>query len=108
VRQARTHGLDGAQPVGGLVDLNGAMYGTTAFGGDKSCTSPFPFGCGTIYSVTTSGVESVLYRFAANRDGFNPMAALIDVHGSLYGTTEYGGKSKGLKKCCGTVFRLTP
>ncbi len=100
-------GSDGANPVAGLLDLNGTLYGTTYGGGnyDTSCTG----GCGTIYSVTTSGAENVLYRFALGRDGFSPRAPLTDVHGSLYGTTFYGGETKNRPKiCCGTVFQFTP
>jgi uncharacterized repeat protein (TIGR03803 family) len=46
---------------------------------------------GTVYSVTTSGKESVLHRFQGIPDGADPQAALIDVSGSLYGTTTFGG-----------------
>jgi uncharacterized repeat protein (TIGR03803 family) len=95
---------DGAAPVGGLLDLNGTLYGTTHAGGVTECVQKTPRGCGTIYSVTTSGAENVLYRFTGDRQGFNPMTALTDLHGSLYGTTFDGGK----KICCGTIFRFTP
>jgi uncharacterized repeat protein (TIGR03803 family) len=61
---------------------------------------------GTVYSISTSGSESVLYTFAGGSDGASPMASLLDVNGTLYGTTEYDGNKP---KCnCGTVFALTP
>ena len=44
-------------------------------------------GSGVVYSVTTSGAEKVLHSFGNGRDGKNPRAALIDVNGTLYGTT---------------------
>ncbi|HVR46092.1 MAG TPA: choice-of-anchor tandem repeat GloVer-containing protein [Candidatus Binatia bacterium] len=101
-------GSDGADPVGGLLDLNGTLYGTTYSGGGTDCFPTTNLGCGTIYSVTTSGAESVLHRFAGGSDGNSPMTALTDLHGSLYGTASRGGNTKYLKRCCGTVFRFTP
>jgi uncharacterized repeat protein (TIGR03803 family) len=59
--------------------------------------------CGTVYKVTTSGAETVLYRFAGGSDGANPVAALTSVDGVLYGTTEAGGDSNN----DGTVFEIT-
>ena len=45
----------------------------------------------------------VLHSFGASSDGAQPMASLINVNGTLYGTTEDGGTSGS-----GTVFALTP
>lgn len=93
-------GLDGAQPYAGLTSMNGMLYGTTYQGGVSG-----QIGYGTVFKITTSGVESVLYRFQVNgdpSDGAYPAAGLSDVGGTLYGTTtEYGQAS------CGTVFSLT-
>ena len=51
--------------------------------------------------------ETVLYSFCSLSncaDGYNPaFRLLIDHHGTLYGTTPYGGAYRG-----GTVFKLTP
>lgn len=45
-----TGALDGASPLGGLVmGANGALYGTTRYGGDTSCKPPL--GCGTAFRV---------------------------------------------------------
>ena len=67
-------------------------------------------GCGVIYSISTSGVETILHRFAGGSDGANPVANLINVTGTLYGTTPNGGDLS--VDCenygCGTVFALTP
>ena len=52
-------GKDGAHPPGGVITMNGTLYGTTTFGGKGSCTS----GCGTVFEVSRSGAEHVLYRF---------------------------------------------
>ena len=49
------------------------------------------------------GTEKVLHSFGNAADGANPAAALIDLNGTLYGTTEDGGLNG-----VGTVFALTP
>lgn len=51
-------------------------------------------GCGTIYSLDESGSEKVLHRFQGGSDGALPNdTALVDVNGTLYGTTTTGGSS---------------
>ncbi|MFY9720789.1 MAG: choice-of-anchor tandem repeat GloVer-containing protein, partial [Candidatus Cybelea sp.] len=92
----------GIVPVGALLPLGGTLYGTTNFGGllRKDC---YPAsGCGTVFQISPSGSESVLYRFTGNPSGTRPYAGLIDVNGTLYGTTQTGGKHNE-----GTVFALT-
>jgi uncharacterized repeat protein (TIGR03803 family) len=99
-----TGGSDGATPVGRLIDVNGTLYGTTQQGGGTGCgTSDYRHGCGTVYSVSTNGDENVLYRFSEGDDGWRPNAGLVDVKGTLYGTTYFGGKGCG----CGTVYSMT-
>ena len=86
---------DGSQPYGGLVGLNGKLYGTTSGGGAN--------GEGTVYSITTGGVEHVIHSFSlAATDGAQPMSTLIVVNGALYGTTLGGGRFGG-----GTIFRVS-
>jgi uncharacterized repeat protein (TIGR03803 family) len=87
---------DGWGPAASLIDVNGKLYGTTA-GGGSTCKS----GCGTVFGITTGGIEKVLYRFRKDPDGAYPEAGLIEVKGTLYGTTWGGGKRLG------TVFSLT-
>jgi uncharacterized repeat protein (TIGR03803 family) len=100
-------GTDGEVPAAGLIaDTTGALYGTTANGGNGPCSGGF--GCGTVFKLTPSGtsyVESVLYRFkGGSTDGAVPDASvIIDKHGALYGTTSTSGAYGG-----GTVFKLTP
>jgi len=106
---------DGANPEGALIDVGGTLYGTTYSGGSYSCYNGSSSGCGTVFSVTTSGIENVLHRFGSEKDGFRPLAGLIDVRGILYGTTTDGGtyyvcdiKGKGRGYTpCGTVFSIT-
>ncbi|MGB8909033.1 MAG: choice-of-anchor tandem repeat GloVer-containing protein [Candidatus Cybelea sp.] len=97
-------GDDGAQPFAGLIELNGTLYGTTAYGG-TGCSSSS--GCGTVFESTTSGQETVLYRFQGGKDGANPYAGLVDVNGALYGTTARGGTGCSGSGGCGTVFKIT-
>lgn len=91
-------GKDGAHPPAGVITMNGTLYGTTTFGGKGSCTS----GCGTVFEVSTSGEEHVLYRFKGRADGAYPQGGLIAVNGLLYGTTGFGGANN-----FGTVFDVS-
>jgi uncharacterized repeat protein (TIGR03803 family) len=91
-------GYDGYSPKASLIDLTGALYGTTAYGG--------AYGSGTVFSITTSGKYKIVYSFgrpgSSCCDGENPWAGLINVNGTLYGTTA-GGGALGV----GTVFSVT-
>jgi len=88
---------DGRDPVAGLTVVRNTLYGTTYDGGAS--------GYGTLYNITTTGVETVLhdFSFGAPHDGVYPKADLIYVKGTLYSTTYEGGVSRA-----GTVFALTP
>jgi len=93
---------DGTDPSdGALVDVGGTLYGTTDAGGASSnCFSGDI--CGTVFSITTTGKEQVLYSFGASpNDGGTP-SGLTNVRGTLYGTTTYGGQNGD-----GTVFGVT-
>src|SRR5581483_9068188 len=63
---------DGAGPTGRLIDVNDTLYGATAQGGANKCGSS---GCGTVFSITTSGSEKVLYSFSRAPDGYDPRAS---------------------------------
>jgi uncharacterized repeat protein (TIGR03803 family) len=93
-------GDDGAFPYAGLTVVNGTLYGTTSQGG-VGCGSVS--GCGTVFSITPSGTETVIYSFACKRDGCFPYAPLLALNGKLYGTA--GGGAKGSS---GVVFSVTP
>ena len=103
---------DGAGPDGGVIAVNGLLYGTTSGGG--SSTQCNGGGCGTVFSVDpATGAETVLYSFCPKRncnDGAYPVAGLLAVNGILYGTTAGGGQYGGTA-CpfgCGAVFSLDP
>ena len=97
-------GADGYNPLSGVVfGADGALYGTTSFGGTSpACTNPRSGRpCGTIFRVTTAGQHGVLFRFNG-ADGDTPRGTLIqDADGSFVGTTLYGGS-----KTYGNVFRF--
>jgi uncharacterized repeat protein (TIGR03803 family) len=86
---------DGSEPLSGVINLNGTLYGTTSRGG----TSNF----GTVFAVTTSGKETIVHSFIARGDGAYPQAGLINVSGTLYGTTYAGGANS-----FGAVYSITP
>ncbi len=87
-----------SMPVAGLIDVNGTLYGTTERGGLGFCG--LEDSCGTVFSITTNGSYKLLHKFGGH-DGAFPEAALLDVNGTLYGTTFYGGGGAG------TVFSIT-
>lgn len=87
---------DGVNPQAGLLDVNGTLYGTTLLGGTDQH--------GIIFSITPSGTEHIVHRFGGSpNDGDESAASLIDVGGTLYGTTQYGGANGK-----GTVFSISP
>jgi uncharacterized repeat protein (TIGR03803 family) len=96
-------GTDGANPAAGLTALNGALYGTTEHGGTTG-------GYGTVFAITPSAQEQVLYRFGGPpNDGAFPSAELVSLRYALYGTTRGGGSGSCLFSKlagCGTVFSI--
>jgi uncharacterized repeat protein (TIGR03803 family) len=105
-------GKTGAYPSAGLISVKGVLYGTTAGGGDSGsgsggCSGNPAFGCGTVFSVSMSGTQRALYRFKGGSDGWGPLAGLIAVKGTLYGTTANGGGSGCNGYGCGTVFEVS-
>ena len=94
------HGLDGDAPSSGLIqDANtGDFYGVTGSGG--------AYGGGTLYKITATGSETVLYNFGGpGTVGAGPGGNLLQdgKTGNLYGTLVVGGAS-----ACGSVFMMTP
>lgn len=106
-----TSGRDGADPAGRPVfGPDGALYGTTTFGGGTACG----VGCGIVYRLsppptactgaTCPWVETVLYSFTGSPDGAFPAGPLtFDSAGNIYGTTGNGGTNGE-----GAVFELMP
>lgn len=74
-------------------------------------------GCGVVLQASAHGIakakEKVLYSFCSQQncpDGEQPEATLVDVKGTLYGETRWGGNSNS--NCsggsCGTLFSIDP
>jgi uncharacterized repeat protein (TIGR03803 family) len=90
-------GSDGANPSADLsyVKTSATFYGTTQTGGEH--------GLGTVFEITPSGTESVLYSFKGGpTDGYTPVSGLYNSGGTFYGTTELGGKHNK-----GTVYAVS-
>ncbi len=77
-------------------DKAGNLYGTTDAGGI--------YEGGTVFELSSSGVEKVLYSFnRQSGDGYYPASGVVfGKKGNLYGTTFYGGVYGQ-----GTVFELS-
>jgi uncharacterized repeat protein (TIGR03803 family) len=90
---------DGKLPNSALVVGNdGALYGTTEFGGSNNF--------GAIFRISRDGSDySLLYSFGSTPlDGSYPKAPLVRASdGGLFGTTQFGGNQN-----FGSVFRLAP
>jgi uncharacterized repeat protein (TIGR03803 family) len=93
---------EGANPFAGLVISGNTLFGTTASGGST--------GSGTVFRVNTDGSDFTnLHNFTAtsgapvyaNDDGANPLAGLVLLGNTLYGTAQDGGNAGN-----GTVFSI--
>lgn len=97
---------DGEVPYSPLVrDFAGNLYGTTAEGGDPTCSN-FPQGCGIVFKLDAAGNKTILHAFKGP-DGEWPNHLTLDSAGNLYGTAEMGGDlTCGNGLGCGTVFKI--
>lgn len=84
---------DGVLPYGYVTNVDGVLYGTTGYGGTR--------GAGTVYRLTRSGNERVLYSFTGGADGAYAYPGLVPLDGELYGTTVTGAHGSG------TVFKIS-
>jgi hypothetical protein len=112
---------DGDEPAGGLlIDSQGNLYGTTAYGGTGDCVLlGVKGGCGTVYELSPpqqkggAWTKTILYSFPTAKQGYLPNGDLVfDSAGNLYGATMFGG-GKGTTcdpfyQYCGAVFKLSP
>ena len=99
---------DGDGPKAGLVEgTDGNFYGTTGLGGTCGTSQ---YGCGTVFRISPSGSETILYSFGGTQtDGWLPDAGLVQgSDGNFYGTTAYGGTYGSGFEFGGTVFRISP
>jgi uncharacterized repeat protein (TIGR03803 family) len=95
VLHAFAGGADGENPVAALVrDSEGNLYGTTGQAGPQCC--------GTVFQLTPSGTENILFGFNfSDGTGPGPNRLVRVANGNIYGTTSGGGASGG-----GTIFQL--
>ena len=88
---------DGQSPAAGLIQgSDGALYGTTYYGGSSNY--------GTIFKLGTEGSGYAILRSftGSGGDGRSPQARLLEGgDGLLYGVTYYGGSNS-----VGTLFNL--
>ena len=91
-------GGDGSHPRSRLTALNGVLYGTTS---SYYNTVKSAYQGGTVFSMTTTGKETVLYRFKGAESELppGPSTSLAVINGTLYGATD------GMT---GTLFSMTP
>jgi len=107
---------DGATPVAIMQASDGNFYGATLYGGANAGTGSEDIGGGTVFKITPSGSETVLYSFCSQggsscTDGDTPYGGITQgSDGNFYGTTKYGGSvcEPDDTAGCGTVFKLTP
>jgi len=87
---------DGSVPLAGLANIGSTLYGVTDLGGTDNL--------GVVFKITSSGKESVIHSFTGGSDGEHPgYGGLVDIKGTLYGTTPEGGTGGG-----GIAFSITP
>jgi uncharacterized repeat protein (TIGR03803 family) len=89
---------DGTQPGSGPISYAGNYYGVTIGGGANTC---YNGGCGTVFKITPSGEETVLYNFTGGSDGLNPWELIGDSKGNFYGL------SKTQDNTTAAVFEIT-
>jgi uncharacterized repeat protein (TIGR03803 family) len=99
---------DGNRPQDGLIQgADGSLYGTTLEGGtliSGSC----PWGCGTVFKISTSGTFTTLHNFDAADGSYPTSPLMLATDGNYYGTTATGGASTACGLAgCGTVFTMT-
>ena len=92
----------GVDPSALVQGSDGNFYGTTKKGGSGEGST------GTVFSITPSGVLTILHSFSAyGTDGKYPLAALVQgSDGNFYGTTS--GNYSGPYGGAGTIFSITP
>ncbi|MBM2813623.1 MAG: autotransporter-associated beta strand repeat-containing protein [Ignavibacteria bacterium] len=88
-------GADGKNPMGGLIESGGVLYGMTSSGtsGNK----------GNIFKINTNGTGyTVLHLFGGgSSDGASPYGDLVLSGGVLYGMTSSGGTQNR-----GVIFKI--
>ena len=106
-----TSGSDGEAPSGPLLSDGANLFGTTVYGGGLGCKSGHVNGCGTVFKITPSGKEKILYAFPGGAQGAQPGSGLTLYKGTLYGEAAGGGTGKCYYANipgCGLIFKMRP
>jgi uncharacterized repeat protein (TIGR03803 family) len=94
--QGAISGPDGGNPMTGVILGNdGNYYGTTWYGGT---------GGGTVFKITPTGTESIVYAFSGSQDGQLPAKLIQGTDGNFYGTAYWGGGTTSY----GIIYKVTP
>jgi len=80
-------------------DAAGNLYGTTQYGGDASCNSPY--GCGIVFKLDPTGKETILHTFKGRNIPPSPGGVVINPEGNVYGSA-YGSGDYSL----GYIFKI--
>ena len=84
-----------------ILVYNGRLYGLTMYGGSDANN------VGVLFSCLPDGTDwRILHYFSTVTGGYRPWGSLIEVGGTLYGTTYYGGASGSDQR--GTIFSISP
>ena len=94
------------RPSSALLDVKGVLYGVTSTGGTSTNCSFY--GCGSIYRLSPDGSYKTVYSFQGGAGGDYPQGKLVDIGGTLYGVTSFGGGTGCGGSGCGTVFSISP
>lgn len=96
---------DGSSPGGIMLASGGNFYGVTESGGAYPIAGQLYGGWGTVFSMTSSGIVTILHSFDGNGDpgdGYSPGFGVAEgLDGLLYGITVGGGAAGQ-----GTVFKI--
>ena len=97
-----TGGSDGGYPRAGVIgDSAGNLYGTAGGGIINNPSCSVSLGCGVVYKLDATGLETVLCSFTGPDGGVAYAGVIRDSAGDLFGTTYSGGTGDA-----GVVFEL--
>jgi uncharacterized repeat protein (TIGR03803 family) len=104
-------GTEGAYLSAPLIQVTGGnFYGLTLAGGNLSCSSYAAPGCGTIFTMTTSGGVTPLHSFSGSDGAFPTGSLILADDRKFYGSTVFGGDlscAGGAQwQGCGVVFTI--
>jgi uncharacterized repeat protein (TIGR03803 family) len=94
---------DGLTPVGRLILADsGTITGVAQ-------RSPEPTNCGDVFRIESDDTAKALHHFSGGAGGCSPQTGLIDLGGTLYGTTaEAGDLSCGYENTgCGVLYQIS-